>query len=71
MVVPLERLYLLDVGDIVPHSCEGGQGLRRYSVPQILLYLHCDLNGIERVESVVGEGASTGHACLRREVPLL
>ena len=51
---------MLDVLYVVLHVVEGGQGLCGNGVAKILLDLHCDFDGIEGVESVIGEGAIPG-----------
>ena len=67
----LEGLDVLDVLDVVLHVVEGGQGLCGNGVAKILLHLHCDFNGIEGVESVVGEGAISGDTWVGEGVPFL
>lgn len=50
---------------------EGGQCLSGDGVAEVLLDLHGDLNGIERVEAVLGEGAALADACIGGRVPCL
>lgn len=70
-VFAFEGLDLFDVGDVVLHLCEGRQCLSRNSVAKVLLNLHRNLNGIERVQSVLSESAALRDACVEEAVPCL
>ena len=39
------------------HTVEDREGLRGDEVPELLLYHHGDLDGVKRVEAVLGQGA--------------
>ena len=50
---------------------EGGQGLCRDGVSQILFDLHGDLNGIQRVQTMFSECACLGHTYINIQIPCL
>lgn len=71
VVFSLEGLNLFDIGDIVLDLSEWGQGLCRNGVSQILLDLHGDFNGIQRVQPMFSESACLGHTYINTQIPCL
>ena len=47
VIVLFEGFNLFDVGDVVLHAGEGGEGLCGDGVSEVLLDLHGDLNGVQ------------------------
>lgn len=71
IILFLEGLDVLDVGDVVLHAGEGRESLCWDVVAEILFNLHGDLDGVERVQTVLYESAVPSYTWIGRPVPFL